>query len=212
MCQLLFKGTAFGLVVKNTKRKTSCGLLIFSPTAESDGVSDQIGSGVVRGGSEVRFRKGSASVLRGFRDGSAIVPGKHRAVPRRVLRGFGICKTHVYGCGAVVSRAFSLGGHGGKTHPNTCTQCQPSPQNRAIAPPYAPSPTQSSALPAEFASAKLRRAKTGGPSGKVGPVNLPTAKTNNLQVGNERFLCVCVCAAAMLYLLFPTPFDMEMPP
>ena len=41
-----------------------------SPNAESDGVSAEIGSGVVLGGSEVRFRR----VLRGFR--------------ARVLQGF----------------------------------------------------------------------------------------------------------------------------
>ena len=52
----------------------------FSPTAESFGVSAQIGSGVVRGGPEVRFYKGSTRVppdfhlvLRGLRGG----PGHH---------------------------------------------------------------------------------------------------------------------------------------
>ena len=35
---------------------------IFSPTAESFGVSAQIGSGVVRGGPEVRFHEGSTRV------------------------------------------------------------------------------------------------------------------------------------------------------
>ena len=34
----------------------------FSPTAESFGVSAQIGSGVVRGGHEVRFHDGSTRV------------------------------------------------------------------------------------------------------------------------------------------------------
>ena len=34
----------------------------FSPTAESFGVSAQIGSGVVRGGPEVRFHEGSTRV------------------------------------------------------------------------------------------------------------------------------------------------------
>ena len=34
----------------------------FSPTAESFGVSAQIGSGVVRGGGEVRFHEGSTEV------------------------------------------------------------------------------------------------------------------------------------------------------
>ena len=37
----------------------------FSPTAESFGVSAQIGSGVVWGGPEVRFHKGSTRVPRG---------------------------------------------------------------------------------------------------------------------------------------------------
>ena len=40
--------------------------LFFSPTAESFGVSAQIGSGVVLGGPEVRFHKGSTKVPRGF--------------------------------------------------------------------------------------------------------------------------------------------------
>ena len=38
---------------------------IFSPTAESSGVSAQIGSGVVWGGPEVRFHEGSTRVPRG---------------------------------------------------------------------------------------------------------------------------------------------------
>ena len=37
-------------------------MLLFSPTAESFGVSAQIGSGVVRGGPEVRFHEGSTRV------------------------------------------------------------------------------------------------------------------------------------------------------
>ena len=40
--------------------------ILFSPTAESFGVSAQIGSGVVRGGPEVRFHEGSTRVPRGF--------------------------------------------------------------------------------------------------------------------------------------------------
>ena len=40
----------------------------FSPTAESFGVSAQIGSGVVRGGPEVRFHEGSTRVPRGFHE------------------------------------------------------------------------------------------------------------------------------------------------
>ena len=39
--------------------------ICFSPTAESFGVSAQIGSGVVRGGPEVRFHEGSTRVPRG---------------------------------------------------------------------------------------------------------------------------------------------------
>ena len=42
--------------------------LFSSPTAESFGVSAQIGSGVVRGGPEVRFHQGSTSVPRGFHE------------------------------------------------------------------------------------------------------------------------------------------------
>ena len=40
----------------------------FSPTAESFGVSAQIGSGVVRGGPEARFHEGSTRVPRGFHE------------------------------------------------------------------------------------------------------------------------------------------------
>ena len=40
------------------------------PTAESFGVSAQIGPGVVRGGPEVRFHKGSTRVPPGFYEGS----------------------------------------------------------------------------------------------------------------------------------------------
>ena len=53
-----------------------------SPTAESDGVSAQIGSGVGWGGSEVRFRgvprgfrENSARVLQKLREGSGVVRG-----------------------------------------------------------------------------------------------------------------------------------------
>ena len=53
----------------------------FSPTVESCGVSAQIGSGVVRGGAEVRFHQvppgfhqSSTRVLPGFRQGSTSVP------------------------------------------------------------------------------------------------------------------------------------------
>ena len=42
----------------------------FFPTAESFGVSAQIGSGVVRGGRQARFHEGSTRVPPGFREGS----------------------------------------------------------------------------------------------------------------------------------------------
>ena len=51
--------------------------LTFSPTAESFGVSAQIGSGVVRGGPEVRFHEGSTRVPPDptkFYEGSTRVP------------------------------------------------------------------------------------------------------------------------------------------
>ena len=44
--------------------------VVFSSTAESFGVSAQIGSGVVRGGPQVRFHEGSTRVPPGFREGS----------------------------------------------------------------------------------------------------------------------------------------------
>ena len=53
------------------KEKTIC----FSPTAESFGVSAQIGSGVVRGGPEVRFHEGSTRVPPGVPRGSARAAG-----------------------------------------------------------------------------------------------------------------------------------------
>ena len=46
----------------------------FFPTAESVGVSAQIGSGAVRGGPEVRFHKGSTRVPPGFHQGSTRAP------------------------------------------------------------------------------------------------------------------------------------------
>ena len=42
--------------------------ICFPPTAESFGVSAQIGSGVVWGGPEVRFHKGSTRVPRWFHE------------------------------------------------------------------------------------------------------------------------------------------------
>ena len=59
------------------------GSLYFSPTAESFGVSAQIGSGVVRGSPEVRFHKGSTRVPPGFHQGSTRVPpGFHEGSTR----------------------------------------------------------------------------------------------------------------------------------
>ena len=54
----------------------------FSPTAESFGVSAQIGSGVVRGGPEVRFHEGSTRVPPGFPEGSTRAAGVVRALKR----------------------------------------------------------------------------------------------------------------------------------
>ena len=55
----------------------------YSPTAESFGVSAQIGSGVVRGGPEVRFHEGSTRVPPGFHQGSSRVPpGFHEGSAR----------------------------------------------------------------------------------------------------------------------------------
>ena len=53
---------------KEKKQKRAPGFFVFSPTAESFGVSAQIGSGVVRGGPEVRFHEGSTRVPRGFHE------------------------------------------------------------------------------------------------------------------------------------------------
>ena len=56
---------------------------LFSPTAESFGVSAQIGSWVVRGGPEVRFHEGSTRVLPGFYQGSTkVLRGRARALKR----------------------------------------------------------------------------------------------------------------------------------
>ena len=48
-------------VADNSAKKSVC----FPPTAESFGVSAQMGSGVVRGGPEVRFHNGSTRVPQG---------------------------------------------------------------------------------------------------------------------------------------------------
>ena len=57
-------------------------MVFFSPpTAESFGVSAQIGSGGGRGGPEVRFHEGSTRVPPGFHDGST-----------RFCEGFGVVR------------------------------------------------------------------------------------------------------------------------
>ena len=53
----------------------SFGEVHFSPTAESFGVSAQIGSGVVRGGPEVRFHQGSTRVPPGFHEFHKVLRG-----------------------------------------------------------------------------------------------------------------------------------------
>ena len=57
---------------RNTEKKPqlTSRTKFFSPTAESFGVSAQIGSGVVRGGPEGRFHEGSTRVPPGFYEGS----------------------------------------------------------------------------------------------------------------------------------------------
>ena len=75
---------------------------VFSPTAESFGVSAQIGSGVVRGGPEVRFHEGSTRVPPGFHQGSTRVPpgfhqGSTRAPPGFHEGSARFCE----GCGVV---------------------------------------------------------------------------------------------------------------
>ena len=60
----------------------------FSPTAESFGVSAQIGSGVVRGGPEVRFLKSSARVPPGFHQVFTRVPPGFHQGSTRVPPGF----------------------------------------------------------------------------------------------------------------------------
>ena len=62
--------------------------MCFSPTAESFGVSAQIGSGVVRGGPEVRFHEGSTRVPRGFHHSSTRVPPEFHQSSTRVPPGF----------------------------------------------------------------------------------------------------------------------------
>ena len=73
-----------------TPQASSAALSFFSPTAESFGVSAQIGSGVVRGSPEVRFHKGSTRVPPGFHQGSTRVPrGSARAAGKRAPHAVG---------------------------------------------------------------------------------------------------------------------------
>ena len=53
-----------------------CFFCFFPPTVESFGVSAQIGSGVVRGGREVRFHEGCTRVLPGFHKVLPGLPGR----------------------------------------------------------------------------------------------------------------------------------------
>ena len=67
-------------------------VLCFSPTAESFGVSAQIGSGGVWGGPEVRFKEGSTRVPPGFhqgrRDPEKLVENVIRArIPKLIHQG-----------------------------------------------------------------------------------------------------------------------------
>ena len=85
----------------------------FSPTAESFGVSAKIGSGVVRGGPEVRgFHEGSTRVPPGFHQGSTRVPpGFHKVL--RGLRGGASTKKSTACCwGYHLSLFFVVGGGG----------------------------------------------------------------------------------------------------
>ena len=61
------------------ENQLSLGVHIFPPTAESIGVSAQIGSGVVRGGPEVRFHEGFTRVPPGFHEGCGLVRALKRA-------------------------------------------------------------------------------------------------------------------------------------
>ena len=69
----------------------SFGNFLFSPTAESFGVSAQIGSGVVRGDPELRFHqgstRGSTRVPPGFHQGSTRVPPEFHQGSTRVPPG-----------------------------------------------------------------------------------------------------------------------------
>ena len=97
-------------------------------TAESFGVSAQIGSGVVRGGPEVRFHEGSTRVPRGFHQGSTgVPPGFHQGstrvprtrVPTRFCKGCGVVralKRAPHAVGDITLGGFSKMVHVGLSH------------------------------------------------------------------------------------------------
>ena len=100
----------------------------FSPTAESFGVSAQIGSGVVRGGPQVRFHEGSTRVPPGFREGST---GLKRA-PHAVGD---ITRAYLLGSGATGDPLFSREKEGGTWQGGPCGQGLPLWQNPPPNPP-----------------------------------------------------------------------------
>ena len=67
-------------------------LFYYSPTAESFGVSAQIGSGVVRGDPELRFHQGSTRVPPGFHQGSTRVPPGFHQGSTRFCKGCGVVR------------------------------------------------------------------------------------------------------------------------
>ena len=79
MMQCYTKGALSQMLqeIKCSENQTQ-GRMVSSPTAESFGISAQIGSGVVRGGPEARFHEGCTrlapgfhEVLRGLRGGAS---------------------------------------------------------------------------------------------------------------------------------------------
>ena len=94
-------GLFWGLRCKRNSKKHAMTIYQFglsyldggcSPTAESFGVSAQIGSGVVRGNPELRFHqgstRGSTKVPPGFHQGSTRVPPGFHQVPPAFPPGF----------------------------------------------------------------------------------------------------------------------------
>ena len=65
---------------------------LFTPAAESFGVSAQIGSGVVRGGAEARLQEGSTRVPPGFHEGSTRVPRGFHEGSTRFCEGCGVVR------------------------------------------------------------------------------------------------------------------------